>query len=81
MTPIRQAPVPVLNMSYHANSFSYWLARMIRAFVVGRQGVTEVEAGAWLNEFEELERKGEYFFTSTPIITEAIKVSEKSKAL
>jgi ubiquinone/menaquinone biosynthesis C-methylase UbiE len=81
LQPLRQTPVPVLNMSYHANSFSYWLARMIRAFVVGRQGVTEVEAGAWLNEFEELERKGEYFFTSTPIITEAIKVSEKSKAL
>ena len=71
MTPIRQTPVPVLNTSYHANSFSYWLARIIRPFVVGKQAVTAEEADGWLNEFEELEQKGGYFFSSTPILTEA----------
>jgi arsenite methyltransferase len=82
MTAIRQAPVPVLNTSYHANSFSYWLARMIRPFVVGRQAVTAEEADAWLNEFEELEQKGGYFFSSTPIITEAaIKPGASDRAL
>ena len=75
MQPLRQTPVPVLNMSYHANSFSYWLAQMIRPFVVGRQAVTEAEAGAWLNEFETLEHQGAYFFCSTPILTEAMKVA------
>jgi ubiquinone/menaquinone biosynthesis C-methylase UbiE len=78
MTPIRQAPVPVLNTSYHANSFSYYLARMIRPFVVGRQAITQDDADAWLAEFEELEQRGSYFFSSTPIVTEAIKV-EQSK--
>jgi proline iminopeptidase len=33
---------------------------------VGRQAVTEAEAGAWLNEFEALERQGAYFFCSMP---------------
>ena len=75
MQPLRQTPVPVLNMSYHANSFSYWLAQIIRLFVVGRQAVTEAEAGAWLNEFEALEHQGAYFFCSTPILTEAVKVA------
>lgn len=78
MTPIRQTPVPVLNTSYHANSFSYYLARMIRPFVVGSQAVTQEEADAWLDEFEELEQKGAYFFSSTPIITEAIKVAQRN---
>ena len=78
MTAIRQTPVPVLNNSYHANSFSYWLARNIRPFVLGRQAVTPDEADAWLREFEELEQKGSYFFSSTPIVTEAIKVGERN---
>jgi arsenite methyltransferase len=51
MTPIRQTPAPVLNTSYHANSFSYYLARMIRPFVVGRRSVTEEDADAWFHEF------------------------------
>jgi arsenite methyltransferase len=76
MASVRQTPVPVLNASYHANSFSYWLARMIRAFVVARQAVTPEEADAWLHEFEELEQKGRYFFSSTPILTEAINAAE-----
>ena len=75
MQPLRQTPVPVLNMSYHANSFSYWLAQIIRLFVVGRQAVTEAEAGAWLNEFEALEHQGAYFFCSMPVVlTEAVKI-------
>ena len=78
LTSIRQTPMPVLNTSYHANSFSYWLARAIRLFVLGRQAVTAEEAGAWLDEFEELERKGGYFFSSTPILTEAIKLGASS---
>lgn len=78
MTSIRQTPVPVLNTSYHANSFSYWLAQMVRAFVLGRHAVTPEEADAWLHEFEELEQNGGYFFSSTPIITEAIKMAERN---
>jgi len=75
MQPLRQIPVPVLNMSYHTNSFSYWLARMICKFVAGRQAVTEEEAAVWLNEFENLEHQGAYFFCSTPILTQAVKVA------
>jgi hypothetical protein len=74
MTPIRQTSAAIMNTSYHANSFSYYLARMIRPFVVGRQAVTQGDADAWLDEFEQLEQKGAYFFSSTPVITEAIKL-------
>ena len=81
MTSVRQTPVPILNTSYHANSFSYWLARMIRPFVLSRHVMKQDEADAWLHEFEDLEQKGGYFFSSTPIVTEAIKLAEKSKAL
>jgi ubiquinone/menaquinone biosynthesis C-methylase UbiE len=70
LEPPRQTPVPILNRSYHGHSFSYWIARMIRAFVVGRQAVAGEEAEAWLQEFDALEQHGAFFFCLTPILTE-----------
>jgi arsenite methyltransferase len=75
LEPLRQTPLPLLNRSYHGHSFSYWVARMIQAFVVGRQVVTAAEAEAWLQEFDTLEQQGAYFFCLTPILTEAVKVA------
>jgi ubiquinone/menaquinone biosynthesis C-methylase UbiE len=74
LQPLRQAAVPILNGSYHQNSFSYWGARLIHAYVVGRELVPTVEADAWLAEFDALEQTGAYFLSSTPILTEAIKI-------
>ena len=75
LEPLRQIPIPMINRSYHGHSFSYWVARLIQAFVVGRQIITEAEAEAWLQEFDELEQQGAYFFCSMPILTEAVKVA------
>ena len=75
LEPLRQTPIPMLNRSYHGHSFSYWAARLIQAFVVGRKAVTAEEAEAWLQEFDELEQQGAYFFCSMPILTEAVKVA------
>jgi len=74
LQPLRQRPVPVLNMSYNENTFSYWVARMIARFVAGRRAVTKEEADAWLSEFQSLETEAAYFFCSTPILTEAMRV-------
>jgi arsenite methyltransferase len=73
--PLRQRPAPILNMSYNENSFSYWVARMIARFVAGRGAVTREDADAWLAEFTLLETDAEYFFSSTPVLTEAIKAA------
>lgn len=74
LQPLRQQPVPILNMSYHQNTFSYWIARTIQQFVVERKLISPEEADAWLSEFDQLEQQRAYFFCSTPILTEAIKV-------
>jgi len=37
--------------------------------------VSDEEATAWLDEFAKLEESGAYFFSITPILTEAVKVS------
>lgn len=75
LEPLRQTPMPLLNRSAHGRSFSYWIARMIRAFVVGRQAVTEEEAEAWLQDLDTLEQEGTTFFSLSPVLTEAVKVA------
>jgi ubiquinone/menaquinone biosynthesis C-methylase UbiE len=73
LEPLRQTPIPILNRSAHENSFSHWIAQMIRAFVVGRQAITAAEAEAWFQEFDTLEQQGANFFCITPVLTEAVK--------
>lgn len=73
--PVNQKPLPILNTSYNEHSYSYWAARLIKQFVAGRNSVSEAEAEAWLQEFDELEKQNAYFFSSTPILTAAIRVS------
>jgi hypothetical protein len=75
MQPLRQSPIPILNTSYNPASASYWIAQSIRALVVSRKLVTEVEAAEWFDEFAELEENGAYFFSVTPVLTEAVKVA------
>ncbi len=75
LKPLRQTPIPILNRSAHENSFSYWIAQMVRAFVVGRQAIAVEEAEAWLQEFDTLEQEGANFFCITSILTEAVKVA------
>ena len=75
LQPRHQTVIPVLNMSYNENAFSYWLARMMKGFLVSRNILSDTEADSWLNEFEELEEKGSYFFCSAPILTEAMRVA------
>jgi SAM-dependent methyltransferase len=73
LTPTRQQPLPILNRSYNENSFSHWLAKGLFAF--GRERVGADDADAWLRELDDLEREGAYFFCSTPVLTEAIKLA------
>lgn len=57
-----QRVIPQFNPIFNANIYSYLLAGMIRSFVPGRQGVTEEEASAWLEDLRETGERGEYFF-------------------
>lgn len=73
--PLRQTAIPILNTSYNPASFSYWASRVIRHFVVSRQAVTDREAAEWLDEFAKLDENGAYFFSLTPVLTEAVKLA------
>ena len=75
LQPLRQIAIPILNTSYNPAAISYWVSRLIAPFVIGRGSVSDEEATAWLDEFAKLEESGAYFFSITPILTEALKVS------
>jgi arsenite methyltransferase len=72
--PTVQRAVPIVNMSFTGNSFSTFLAKMIATYVVSCGALTPQVAEEWLDEFTQLDEQSEYFFSSTPILTEAIRI-------
>jgi len=72
---LRQRAVPILNTSFSENRISYWLCKLMPGYVVGRGEVSQEEADAWAAEFAELDQRGKYFFSLTPVLTEAIRIS------
>lgn len=67
---IRQLPVPVVNPSFEAGAYAYWLARLMAAHARAR-GVAAERAAAWLAALDRAEAEGEFFFSSVPILTTA----------
>jgi arsenite methyltransferase len=71
---LRQQGVPIINTSYNENRGSFWISRLAANFAHAR-GVDANEVDAWLAEFPELNAKGEFFFSTTTVLTEAVKSS------
>ena len=54
--------IPYLTAEFNPGSYNYGLAKMIRSFVPGRQGITKEEADAWYADLQSLAESGNYFF-------------------
>ncbi len=67
----RQIPVPVVNPSWHPDSFAWGTAHLMAAHAV-ESGVSETVAHDWLDALEKAEAAEEFFFSSLPIMTTAI---------
>jgi len=59
----RREVMPIFNPEYHMNTYSYGLIGFMASFAVGRNGVTQDEADAWVAELHELGKQGKYFFS------------------
>ena len=57
-----QQVVPQFNPTYDPNTYSYHLIEVIRSFVAGRKGLTDVEAAEWTEDLRRLGEHGNYFF-------------------
>lgn len=56
--------VPFVTLQYHPNTYVYGLARFIHQFVIKHAGVAAADADAWLADFDELEAKRAFFFST-----------------
>jgi len=65
--------IPVYNPEFDPNTYSYGLMGVIAAFVVGRQGVTQEEAQAWVEDLRKLGEAGAYFFSLNRYLFLAVK--------
>jgi len=53
--------IPMFNPEYQENTFAKGALSIMASFAVGRKGVSQEEANAWLAEFAELGKQGEFF--------------------
>ena len=67
--------IPMFNPEYHDNTFAKRLLGMMASFAVGRRGVSQEEANAWLAEFAELGKQGKFFFSLNRYLFVADKVA------
>lgn len=58
-----QRVIPQFNPIYNTDTYSCQIARLISSFVAGRQGVTEEETDAWVEDLRQTAERGEYFFS------------------
>ena len=55
--------IPMFNPEYRENTYGRGLLAIMATFAVGRKGVSQEEADAWLGEFAELDKQGKFFFS------------------
>jgi arsenite methyltransferase len=55
--------IPMFNLEYRENTFGKGLLAIMATFAVGRKGVSQEEADAWLAEFAQLDQRGKFFFS------------------
>ena len=61
---VRQRDViPIFNPEYREDTYGKGLLGIMATFAVGRKGVSQEEAEAWLAEFAELDKQGKFFFS------------------
>jgi len=72
----RRDVIPMFNPEYHDNTYGKRALAIIASFVVGRKGVSQDEANAWLAEFSELAKQGRFFFN----LNRYLFVADKSAA-
>jgi hypothetical protein len=68
---INQRAVSLLNTTYDAATYSYWLTRLIAAFVVERHLLPQDATEQWLEDLAETARRDEYLFCSIAVVTRA----------
>ena len=69
---VQQVPVTIINQSYHEDSFAYWAARLMVAFCLTRNLISQDDADAWLKSLLEAQESERFFFSSTPVLTVAV---------
>ncbi len=54
--------LPQFNTSFSPDTYGYQISTIIQSFVPGRQGLTREDLSAWVDDLQELDENGAYFF-------------------
>ena len=70
---VRMKAHPFATSEFDSETYGGVLVPFVGAYVVGRNGITEQEADAWVAEQRDLGERGEFYFVSTQLCFTATK--------
>ena len=70
---VRMEAHPFATCEFNPETYGAALVPFAAAFVVGRNGITDEQAQAWVAEQQQLGERGEFYFTSTQLCFTATK--------
>ena len=57
------AVIPIINIEYDPNNYSYSMIQLMGKFAVGRQQLTAQDVEDWAEDLKTFGERGEYFFS------------------
>jgi ubiquinone/menaquinone biosynthesis C-methylase UbiE len=75
-TILQRSAIPMFNPEFEDNTYAKGTLEMMASFAVGRNGLSQSEADAWLAEFSMLGAKGQFFFSLNRYLFLAEKVTK-----
>lgn len=70
-----RAAIPMFNPEFQDNTYAKGMLQMMRSFAVGKNGISESEAGAWYAEFAQLAAQDKFFFSLNRYLFVAEKIT------
>ena len=64
---------PFSTCEFDPETYGVAMLPLMSVFVVGRNGITDEEAKAWVSEQQQLGERGEFYFSSTQLCFTATK--------
>jgi arsenite methyltransferase len=71
-----RAAIPMFNPEFQDNTYGKGMLQIMRAFAVGKDGISESEADAWYAEFAHLAAQDKFFFSLNRYLFVAEKITQ-----
>jgi len=72
---VHQGALTVVNRHFHPGTFSYGIARLMAAFAMANEELSQHDVEMWLDSLKRAESNDRFFLSSVPVLTTATRIA------